>query len=115
MNTQARAVTVKLIVCVALLAAAPVAYVGCSSTATRQSTGEYIDDAVITTKVKTALARNDQVNAFAVKVETYNGIVQLSGFVDTPEEKREAALEAQAVAGVVDVQNNISIKPRRDE
>ncbi len=100
------------IVPVALLVAttAPV-FTGCASTQTRESTGQYIDDSVITAKVKTALARDDAVNGFAVNVETYRGVVQLSGFVNTAAEKHQAALDAQGVAGVKDVQNNLSIKP----
>jgi hyperosmotically inducible protein len=80
---------------------------GCSATATRQSTGEYVDDAAITTKVKTAFVRDEMVN---VKVDTFKGVVQLSGFVDTAAQKERAASLAGAIPGVVEVRNNISVK-----
>ena len=56
---------------------------GCASTPTKASTGEFIDDSVITTKVKTALVRDDATPGTAIKVETFKGVVQLSGFVTT--------------------------------
>jgi hyperosmotically inducible periplasmic protein len=85
-------------------------FTGCTSTATRESTGEYIDDTVVTAKVKTALARDDSVNGFAVKVETFKGVVQLSGFVDTETERLQAERVAGGVAGVTSVANNILVK-----
>lgn len=94
-----------------LLAGANVAFLsGCASTPTRQSTGEYIDDASITTKVKAAFVKDDVVKAREVSVETFKGVVQLSGFVNSPEEKARAAQIAGGVAGVTSVTNNISIK-----
>ena len=83
---------------------------GCSATPTRDSTGEYVDDAAITTKVKAALIGDSVVKSFEIKVETFKGTVQLSGFVDTAEQKSAAARDAAGVAGVKDVQNNISLK-----
>lgn len=85
-------------------------FAGCSSTATRESTGEYVDDTVITTKVKTALARDKIVNAFAVGVETFKGVVQLSGFVDTAEQKNQAELVASQVSDVRSVKNSLVVK-----
>ena len=82
---------------------------GCASTATRASTGEYIDDSVITTKVKTALVRDDSTPASAIKVETFKGAVQLSGFVDTEAQKTEAGIVASRVEGVKQVVNNIVV------
>lgn len=109
MNTSAR-ITCYVLVATCLTCAAPL-LVGCSATATRSSTGEYVDDSVLTAKVKTELARDKDVNGFAVNVETYRGVVQLSGFVDSVQQKEQAALAANRVSGVVDVQNNISVKP----
>lgn len=83
---------------------------GCAGTATRPSTGEYIDDSVITTKVKAALVRDDQTPGGAIKVETFKGVVQLSGFVDTQLQKSRAAEVAQGVEGVQSVVNNITVK-----
>lgn len=83
---------------------------GCASTPTRESTGEYIDDATITTKVKAALVKDDDVKAREVKVETFKGVVQLSGFVSTAAERTRAGIVASGVSGVQSVTNNISLK-----
>ena len=83
---------------------------GCAGSATRQSTGEMVDDATITTKVKTAFVRDELVKALDVKVDTFKGTVQLNGFVDTEEQKRRAEQIAAGVQGVMKVQNNISVK-----
>lgn len=83
---------------------------GCAATATHESTGQYIDDSTITTKVKAAFAHDDTVHTFDVHVETYQGVVQLSGFVDNPDEKDRAAKLASQVDGVKDVKNNIQLK-----
>lgn len=83
---------------------------GCAGTATRESTGEYIDDATTSTKVKAAFVRDPVVKALDVKVETFKGVVQLSGFVDTPEQKTRAAEIASTIQGVSRVQNNITVK-----
>ena len=58
-------------------------FAACASTPTRESTGEYIDDSVITTKVKSLLAADDFLKSFQISVETYKGTVQLSGFADS--------------------------------
>lgn len=95
----------------ASLATAPlVLSSGCAATATRQSTGEYVDDTAITAKVKTELIRDPVVKARQVDVTTFKGTVQLSGFVDSEEAKTRAAQIARSVNGVHDVQNNISVK-----
>lgn len=83
---------------------------GCAGTATEKSTGEYIDDGVITTRVKTALLRDDVTPGTDIKVETYRGAVQLSGFVNTLDEKNRADEIARAVPGVQQVVNNIVVK-----
>jgi hyperosmotically inducible protein len=86
---------------------------GCSATPTRQSTGEYIDDAAITTKVKAALVKDPTVKATEVKVDTFKGVVQLSGFVDNNEQKAQAERIAASTAGVMSVKNNIALKGTR--
>jgi len=83
---------------------------GCAGTTTRESTGEYVDDAAITAKVKGAYVKDDAVKALDVKVETFKGVVQLSGFVDTAAQKSRAADLAAAVRGVSSVKNNITVK-----
>jgi hyperosmotically inducible protein len=83
---------------------------GCAATRTSDSTGQYVDDSVITTKVKSALLGDDVVKSFAVSVETVKGVVQLSGFVDTSAQKSAAGHDARAVSGVKDVMNNLIVK-----
>ena len=83
---------------------------GCAATRTHDSTGEYIDDTGITTKVKATLLRDDAVKSFEIKVETMKGVVQLSGFVDTADQKFAAGRDAASVNGVTDVSNNLIVK-----
>ena len=83
---------------------------GCASTPTKDSTGEYVDDATITTKVKSALLGDEAVKSFEIKVETFKGVVQLAGFVDTADQKAAAEKDASAVAGVKDVKDNLAVK-----
>lgn len=83
-----------------------------SSTSSRsESAGEYFDDTTITTKVKAALVESKEVKAREVNVETYRGVVQLSGFVSTQAEALKAAEIARGVKGVQSVKNDIRIKP----
>lgn len=84
--------------------------VGCASTSTEKGTGEYIDDAVITTKVKAALIEDPLTKAYQIEVETYKGVVQLSGFVATRAEANRATEVARGVQGVTSVKNDIRIK-----
>jgi osmotically-inducible protein OsmY len=105
MNTI-RSLSVILCLATSTLILAP----GCASSPTKASTGEYIDDSVITTKVKTALVRDDSTPGSAIKVETFKGAVQLSGFVDTPAQKAQAGVVASRVEGVKEVVNNITVK-----
>jgi hyperosmotically inducible protein len=84
--------------------------VGCSGSHTKESTGEYVDDAAITTKIKSELAASEQTSALAIEVETFKGEVQLSGFVNTATEKSAAARIARGVKGVTDVHNNLIVK-----
>jgi osmotically-inducible protein OsmY len=86
------------------------AMVACAPTEKRESTGEYIDDALITTKVKAALAADPDVKATEVKVTTYRGVVQLSGFVSSPEAARKAVEIARKVEGVREVKNDMVIR-----
>ena len=83
---------------------------GCASTRTSDSTGEYVDDTVVTTKVKSALLSDDAVKSFAISVETVKGVVQLSGFVDTAAQKMAAGHDASTVSGVTEVRNNLIVK-----
>jgi hyperosmotically inducible protein len=74
------------------------------------STGEVIDDSVLTTKVKTALITSSETKAHQINVETKQGVVQLSGFVDTAAAKSAATDLAKSVTGVKDVKNELSVK-----
>ncbi len=83
---------------------------GCAGDRTSRSTGVVIDDAAITTKVKAELLADADVKGLAVNVETYNGRVQLSGFVDTIAQKNKAAQVARQVSGVQWVKNDLVVK-----
>jgi len=93
-----------------LAALAVVTMLGCAATATSRSTGTYIDDKTISAKVKTELAGDSLTQAMQVEVETYNGVVQLSGFVDKPETIKRAEEIARGVAGVKEVKNNLALR-----
>lgn len=84
----------------------------CAETRTRESTGQYIDDATITSKVKTALAKDPYTSALDISVETYKGVVQLSGFADSEGEKSRAGQVAADVSGVRSVKNDVRVKAR---
>lgn len=83
---------------------------GCSSSPTRESTGEYIDDTVLTTRVKAKFVDDPTVSAMAINVETFKGVVQLSGFASSQAEANRAVSVAQATSGVKTVRNDIRIK-----
>ncbi|MFH1869548.1 MAG: BON domain-containing protein [Pseudomonadota bacterium] len=82
----------------------------CGGSPTRESTGEYVDDSVITTKVKSAFIQDKDVKASEIKVETFKGVVQLSGFVASRAEVDKASLVARQVPGVKAVRNDIRLK-----
>jgi hyperosmotically inducible protein len=83
---------------------------GCAATPTRDSTGEYVDDATVTAKVKAALLGDSMVKSFEIGVQTVKGVVQLSGFVDNADQKMAAMKDARGVAGVQDVRNDLIVK-----
>jgi len=86
------------------------AFAACASTSKKESTGEYIDDSVITTKVKTLLATDDFLKSFQIGVETYKGSVQLSGFVASQKAADKAEEIARGVKGVESVKNDLIVK-----
>ena len=92
----------------AVIAAVAIALAGCAGTATR--TGEYVDDSVITSKVKTAMATDKDVEARNISVVTNDGIVSLSGVAHSRAEAQKAIQLARNVAGVRSVENNIEIR-----
>jgi osmotically-inducible protein OsmY len=96
---------------VAILAAA--LFAGCAPTETKRGTAEVVDDATINTKVKAALVADPDVKGTQINVNTYKGVVQLSGFVNSTSEIQKATQKAAEVAGVTSVRNDLQIKPTR--
>jgi osmotically-inducible protein OsmY len=86
------------------------AVVGCASTATQESTGQYVDDTVITTAVKTAILKEPSLKVSEINVETFKGTVQLSGFVQSDANITTAVNLAQGVNGVKSVKNDMRMK-----
>jgi len=84
--------------------------VGCAATPKQDSTGEYIDDAVITTKVKAAIFNEPTLKSMEINVETFKGRVQLSGFVSTQANASTAVNVARGVKGVLDVKDDMRLK-----
>ena len=82
----------------------------CAGGPQKESTGQYIDSATITAKVKAGIAKASDLSVFSIGVQTYKGVVQLSGFVSTAAQKEHAGQIARDVAGVTEVQNNIIVK-----
>jgi osmotically-inducible protein OsmY len=85
-------------------------FVACASTSKKESTGEYVDDSVITTKVKSLLAKDDFLKSFQIGVETYKGTVQLSGFVNSQQAVDKAGQITRGVKGVTAVKNDLIVK-----
>ena len=83
---------------------------GCAGSSTRESTGEYIDNSVLTSKVKAAIFNDPMLKVLQINVETFKGVVQLSGFVDSAEAAARAVEVARSVEGVKAVKNNMSVK-----
>ena len=84
--------------------------VACASTSKQEGAGEYVDDSVITTKVKSMLANDDFLKSFQISVETYKSTVQLSGFVGSQKAVDKAGEIARSVKGVNSVKNNLIVK-----
>lgn len=84
---------------------------GCAVTRDQSSVGEYIDDSVVTTRVKAKFANDKEVSAMSISVETLKGVVQLSGFAKSAAERNRAGEIARTTSGVKGVVNNIVIRP----
>ncbi len=93
-----------------LFAASLLAVAGCASTQTKEGTGEYVDDTVITAKVKASIFNEPTIKASEINVETYKGVVQLSGFVAQPGDALKAVEIARGVKGVTSVKNDVRVK-----
>lgn len=94
-----------------ITAALALALSACSVMRGQESMGEYTSDAGITTAVKSKFATDKTVAATSIGVETLDGVVQLSGFAKSPEEKRQAEVIAKQAKGVKSVRNNIIVRP----
>ena len=94
------------LICIGLLAALP----GCATTQKQESTGEYLDDSVVTTKVKAEILGEATLKSLEINVKTYRGVVQLSGFVDSAQSVTKAGEVAGRVKGVVSVKNDLIVK-----
>jgi osmotically-inducible protein OsmY len=88
-----------------------ISLIGCASTRTQESTGEYVDDSVITLKVKSAILAEDSLKSAEINVETFKGVVQLSGFVSSQADINRAVVLAKDVHGVTSVKNDMHVKP----
>ena len=87
-----------------------VAFMGCAATQKHESTGQYVDDSVITTRVKTAIFKEDTLKSMQINVKTYKGVVQLSGFVNSAQNVAKAGEVARSVENVVSVENDLIVK-----
>ena len=87
-----------------------VSLLGCASTPKQEGTGEYLDDTVITTKVKTAVFSEPSLKSAEINVETFKGVVQLSGFVSSRADINKAVEVARSVNGVTSVKNDMRVK-----
>ena len=96
----------RFLVCIGLLTV----LMGCAATQRRESTGEYFDNSVTTARVKAAIFDEPTLNAFQIKITTYKGVVQLSGFVDSAQSIEKAGEVAGGVPGVTEVKNNLVVK-----
>lgn len=95
-----------ILACLVLVAA----FTGCASTSKQESTGQYIDNSVITTKVKTAIFNEPDLKSLQIDVKSFKGEVQLSGFVDSVQSVTKAGEVARGVEGVVTVKNDLVVK-----
>ena len=98
------------VVCFLMILALIATFAACAATRTQESTGEYVDDSVITTKVKSLLAEDDFLKSFQIGVETFKGVVQLSGFVNSQEAIDKAVEITKSVKWVKDVKNDLIVK-----
>jgi hyperosmotically inducible protein len=96
---------------IAVLAGATLAGTGCAVTRGQETVGAYVDDAAITTAVKAKFVEDKTVDAGAIKVETLNGTVALSGFAKSNAERQQAENIARSTKGVREVRNNLTVRP----
>lgn len=100
----------RLILVAAATAALTLTATGCAVVRDQQPVGSYIDDATLTTRVKAKFANDPTVSAMAIKVETFKGVVQLSGFAKSEAEREAAFRLARETSGVTNVRNDIIVR-----
>jgi len=100
----------KLIICSLLSFLLVASITGCAGGTKHESTGEYLDDSVLTTKVKASILGDSKLKLLQINVKTYKGIVQLSGFVDSTSAAERAVELARTVRGVKSVNNSLIVK-----
>lgn len=100
----------KLILSTAIVLTTLMGATGCAVTSGQSSVGQYVDDATITTRVKTKFAEDKSVSAMRINVETLNGVVQLSGFATSETERAHAVSLARGTPDVKDVRNSIVVR-----
>ena len=113
LSSRARKVTMKKLnkyLGSSLLAVVLIAIVGCAPTPKQEGTGEYFDDTLVTTKVKAAIFNEPTLKSSEINVETFKGVVQLSGFVSSLDASHKAVNTASKVNGVVAIENDMRIK-----
>ena len=96
----------QILICMGLLTA----FMGCAATQKHESTGQYVDNSVITTKVKAAIFNEESLKTLQINVKTFKGVVQLSGFVDSAQSITKAGEVAGRVDGVEAVDNKLVVK-----
>jgi osmotically-inducible protein OsmY len=96
----------KFLLCFGLITS----FLVCTAVAQSETPGQYLDDSVITTKVKTAIFNEESLKSLQIEVETYKGVVQLSGFVDSAASVKKAGDVSGKVEGVKSVKNNLIVK-----
>lgn len=84
--------------------------IGCASTSKQEGMGEYVDDTVITTKTKAAIFNDPTLKSAEINVETFKGVVQLSGFVNSQADINRAVAVTRGIAGVTSVKNDMRLK-----
>lgn len=101
---------IRTILAASMAAAALLTTAGCAVVRDQQTVGSYVDDATLTTRVKAKFAENRTVSAMAISVETFKGVVMLSGVAKSAEERSTAEQLARSTSGVVDVKNEIIVR-----
>ena len=103
------------VVCFLVILALIATFAACAATRTQESTGEYVDDSVITTKVKSLLAADDFLKSFQISAKTYQGTIQLSGYVNSHKAVDKADEIVKSVKGVAGIKNNLIVKQGKEK